>query len=184
MLLIGAGVPWLARRAVSRRRRRRDAGHRRFGCRRTATNLQRQILHSTEPIGEPKTESARQTSRRSTPTSRSSDTRSAHERENRTAILSDTTWSLTARTTSPRVTTAQRRVGEMEEAIVHGALSLRGPGNRLQAARGPCYAALPTRRPLSSRHRARRRALGVLPGVIGCDPGNEVIKRCSRSASR
>ena len=42
-----------------------------------ASNLQRQVIHNTERIGEPKTSSARRRSRRSTPTSRSSSTTAA-----------------------------------------------------------------------------------------------------------
>ena len=52
-----------------------------------ASNLQRQMLHTTDRIGEPKVDRRETRSRRSTPTSRSSSTRSASSSENVVEII-------------------------------------------------------------------------------------------------
>jgi hypothetical protein len=69
-----------------------------------ATNLQRQIAHTLDRVGEFKAESARRPLRRSIPTSRSPPSRSVPRARCWTALSPRPTWCSTAPTTSPPAT--------------------------------------------------------------------------------
>ena len=74
------------------------------------SNLQRQVIHTTDRVGEPKVDSAAETDRaRSTPTSRWSSTRCAWTARTSSSSSSPTTSWSTASTTSPPATCSTTR---------------------------------------------------------------------------
>ena len=119
-----------------------------------ATNLQRQIVHSTERLGEPKAESAKRTIEALNPDVDREDLPGApHLRERRPDPRRGLGRDRRRRRQLPNPLPAQRRLGlARDPGRARLDLPLRGPGDRLQAARGPV---LPLPVPAAAAARAR-----------------------------
>ena len=144
------------------------------------SNLQRQIAHSTQRLGDPKVESARDTLTALNP---DVEVKTFNERlssENVDRILARGLGrDRRRRRQLPDALPRERRVGlarHPRRARID--LPLRGPGDRLPAGEGPCYRCLfPTPPPPElAPSCAEGGVLGVLPGVIGSLQANETIK--------
>ena len=144
------------------------------------SNLQRQIVHSTERLGEPKVASAKRTLEALNPDVDVEDLRGAADVGERRA---DPRRGLgrdhRRRRQLPHALPRQRRVRlARDPRRARLDLPLRGPGHRLRAARGPCYRCLfPTPPPPElAPSCAEGGVLGVLPGIIGSLQANEALK--------
>ena len=144
------------------------------------SNLQRQVLHSTAALGEPKVDSAERRVRELNP-----DVEVVAYRERLSAenVDRDPRRGLGGdrrrRRQLPDALPAERRLGlARHPRRARLDLPLRGPGDRLRAGAGPCYRCLFPQPPPPelAPSCAEGGVLGVLPGVIGSIQGAEALK--------
>jgi len=144
-----------------------------------ATNLQRQILHTTERIGEPKTESARQTLEALNPDVKIVGYQERLTSENIDRILSEYDVVVDGADNFPTRYLLNDASVKWNKPVVHGSIyRFEGQVTVFKPHEGPCYRCLfPTPPPPElAPSCAEAGVLGVLPGVIGTIQANEVIK--------
>ena len=144
-----------------------------------ATNLQRQILHTTERIGEPKTDSARQTLEALNPDVKVVGYQERLTSENIDRILSEYDVIVDGADNFPTRYLLNDASVKWNKPIVHGSIyRFEGQVTVFKPNEGPCYRCLfPTPPPPElAPSCAEAGVLGVLPGVIGTIQANEVIK--------
>src|SRR5438094_2294066 len=144
-----------------------------------ATNLQRQILHTTERIGEPKTDSARQTLEALNPDVKIVGYQERLTRENVDRILSEYDVVVDGADNFPTRYLLNDASVKHDKPVVHGSIDrFEGQVTVFKPHEGPCYRCLfPTPPPPElAPSCAEAGVLGVLPGVIGTIQANEVIK--------
>src|SRR5438094_6134199 len=144
------------------------------------TNLQRQILHSTASLGEPKVESAARTIRDLNPDVEIKAYQEQLTSENIERILGDG-WDVIvdgADNFPTRYLVNDAAVWH-NIALVHGSIfRFEGQATVFEKSRGPCYRCLFPQPPPPelAPSCAEGGVLGVLPGVIGSLQANEAIK--------
>src|ERR1700704_5010098 len=144
-----------------------------------ATNLQRQILHTTERIGEPKTESARQTLEALNPDVKVVGYQERLTSENIDRILSEYDVIVDGADNFPTRYLLNDASVKWNKPVVHGSIyRFEGQVTVFKPHDGPCYRCLfPTPPPPElAPSCAEAGVLGVLPGVIGTIQATEVIK--------
>jgi molybdopterin/thiamine biosynthesis adenylyltransferase/rhodanese-related sulfurtransferase len=155
-----------------------------------ATNLQRQILHSTERIGEPKVESAKRTLEALNPDVRVVGYQDRLSSANIDRIISEYDVVVDGADNFPTRYLLNDASVKWRKPVVHGSIyRFEGqvtvfqpfPGARAEGAgseQGPCYRCLfhEPPPPELAPSCAEAGVLGVLPGVIGTIQANEVLK--------
>src|SRR5216683_7196878 len=144
-----------------------------------ATNLQRQILHTTERIGEPKTESARQTLEALNPDVKIVGYQERLTSENIDRILSEYDVVVDGADNFPTRYLLNDASVKWNKPVVHGSIyRFEGQVTVFKPHEGPCYRCLfPTPPPPElAPSCAEGGVLGVLPGVIGSLQASEALK--------
>src|SRR5207247_7887581 len=144
-----------------------------------ATNLQRQVLHTTERIGEPKTESARQTLEALNPEVKVVGYQERLTSENIDRILPEYDVIVDGADNFPTRYLLNDASVKHNKPVVHGSIyRFEGQVTVFKPREGPCYRCLfPTPPPPElAPSCAEAGVLGVLPGVIGTIQATEVIK--------
>ena len=144
-----------------------------------ATNLQRQILHSTERIGEPKVESAKRTLEALNPDVNVVGYRERLSSENIDRIIADYDVIVDGADNFPTRYLLNDASVKWRKPVVHGSIyRFEGQVTVFQPFAGPCYRCLfhEPPPPELAPSCAEAGVLGVLPGVIGTIQANEVIK--------
>src|SRR2546428_8748547 len=144
-----------------------------------ATNLQRQILHTTERIGEPKTDSARQTLEALNPDVKVVGYQERLTSANIDRILSEYDVVVDGADNFPTRYLLNDASVKHNKPVVHGSIyRFEGQVTVFKPREGPCYRCLfPTPPPPElAPSCAEAGVLGVLPGVIGTIQATEVIK--------
>ena len=152
------------------------------------TNLQRQILHSTERLGQPKTESAKQTLEALNPDVTVVPYQERLVSENIDRIIKDYDVVIDGADNFPTRYLLNDASVKWNKPVVHGSIyrfegqiTVFDPRRRHgpdEKAQGPCYRCLfPTPPPPElAPSCAEAGVLGVLPGVIGTLQANEALK--------
>ncbi len=144
-----------------------------------ATNLQRQILHSTERIGEPKVDSARRTLEALNPDVNVVGYRERLTSENIDRIIADYDVIVDGADNFPTRYLVNDASVKWRKPVVHGSIyRFEGQVTVFQPFAGPCYRCLfhEPPPPEMAPSCAEAGVLGVLPGIIGTIQANEVIK--------
>jgi len=144
-----------------------------------ATNLQRQILHSTERIGEPKVESAKRTLEALNPDVNVVGYRERLSSENIDRIIAEHDVIVDGADNFPTRYLLNDASVKWRKPVVHGSIyRFEGQVTVFQPFEGPCYRCLfhEPPPPELAPSCAEAGVLGVLPGVIGTIQANEVIK--------
>jgi molybdopterin/thiamine biosynthesis adenylyltransferase/rhodanese-related sulfurtransferase len=148
-----------------------------------ATNLQRQILHTTERIGEPKTDSARQTLEALNPDVKVVGYQERLTSENIDRILSDYDVIVDGADNFPTRYLLNDACVHLAKPLVYGAVHrFEGQASVFDAGRqrgiAPCYRCLFPAPPAAADapNCAEAGVLGVLPGVIGLLQASETLK--------
>lgn len=141
-------------------------------------NLQRQVIHDTIGIGQPKVESARQRVAAINPNIRFEAVSERLERQNADQWIGPADIVVCAADNFPTRYLVNDRCRALGKPFVHGAVHRFQGEVALFAPDGPCYRCLhpvpPTPGTVSSCDEAG--VLGVLPGLIGCLQAAETIK--------
>ena len=144
-----------------------------------ATNLQRQILHSSERIGEPKVESAKRTLEALNPDVRVVGYRERLDSSNIDRIIADYDVIVDGADNFPTRYLLNDASVKWRKPIVHGSIyRFEGQVTVFKPFEGPCYRCLfhEPPPPELAPSCAEAGVLGVLPGVIGTIQANEAIK--------
>src|SRR5438105_2878356 len=144
-----------------------------------ATNLQRQILHTTERIGEPKTDSARQTLEALNPDVKIVGYQERLTRENVDRILSEYDVVVDGADNFPTRYLLNDASVKHDKPVVHGSIyRFEGQVTVFKPHEGPCYRCLFPEPPPPelAPSCAEGGVLGVLPGIVGSLQTNEAIK--------
>lgn len=144
-----------------------------------ATNLQRQILHSTERIGDPKVDSAKRTLEALNPDVKVIGYRERLSSENIDRIIGDYDVIVDGADNFPTRYLLNDASVKWRKPVVHGSIyRFEGQVTVFQPFEGPCYRCLfhEPPPPELAPSCAEAGVLGVLPGVIGTIQANEVIK--------
>src|SRR6184192_3942124 len=144
-----------------------------------ATNLQRQILHSTERIGEPKADSAKATLEALNPDVKIVGYQERLTSENIDRILSEYDVVVDGADNFPTRYLLNDASVKHNKPVVHGSIyRFEGQVTVFKPHEGPCYRCLfPTPPPPElAPSCAEGGVLGVLPGVIGSLQANEALK--------
>jgi molybdopterin/thiamine biosynthesis adenylyltransferase/rhodanese-related sulfurtransferase len=144
-----------------------------------ATNLQRQILHSTERIGEPKVESAKRTLEALNPDVRVVGYRERLSSENIDRIIGEYDVVVDGADNFPTRYLLNDASVKWRKPVVHGSIyRFEGQVTVFKPFEGPCYRCLfhEPPPPELAPSCAEAGVLGVLPGVIGTIQANEVLK--------
>ncbi len=144
-----------------------------------ATNLQRQILHSTDRIGEPKVDSAKRTLEALNPDVNVIGYRERLSSENIDRIISEYDVVVDGADNFPTRYLLNDASVKWRKPVVHGSIyRFEGQVTVFQPFAGPCYRCLfhEPPPPELAPSCAEAGVLGVLPGVIGTIQANEVIK--------
>jgi molybdopterin/thiamine biosynthesis adenylyltransferase/rhodanese-related sulfurtransferase len=144
-----------------------------------ATNLQRQILHSTERLGEPKVDSAKRTLEALNPDVNVVTYRERLSAENIDRIIADYDVIVDGADNFPTRYLLNDASVKWRKPIVHGSIyRFEGQVTVFKPFEGPCYRCLfhEPPPPELAPSCAEAGVLGVLPGVIGCVQANEAIK--------
>ena len=144
-----------------------------------ATNLQRQILHSTDRIGMPKVESARQTLEALNPDAKIVGYEERLTSENIDRIIADYDVIVDGADNFPTRYLLNDASVKWRKPVVHGSIyRFEGQVTVFKPFEGPCYRCLFHQPPPPelAPSCAEAGVLGVLPGVIGTIQANEVIK--------
>jgi molybdopterin/thiamine biosynthesis adenylyltransferase/rhodanese-related sulfurtransferase len=143
------------------------------------TNLQRQILHTTDRIGEPKVESAKRTLEALNPDVKIVGYRERLTSENIDRIIADYDVVIDGADNFPTRYLLNDASVKWNKPVVHGSIyRFEGQITVFKPRSGPCYRCLfPTPPPPElAPSCAEAGVLGVLPGVIGSLQANEAIK--------
>jgi sulfur-carrier protein adenylyltransferase/sulfurtransferase len=143
------------------------------------TNLQRQILHTTDRIGTPKVESAKQTLEALNPDVKIVGYRERLTSENIDRIIADYDVIIDGADNFPTRYLLNDASVKWNKPVVHGSIyRFEGQITVFKPHEGPCYRCLfPTPPPPElAPSCAEAGVLGVLPGVIGSLQANEAIK--------
>jgi sulfur-carrier protein adenylyltransferase/sulfurtransferase len=143
------------------------------------TNLQRQILHSTDRVGEPKVDSAKQTLEALNPDVKVVGYRERLTSENIDRIIADYDVVIDGADNFPTRYLLNDASVKHNTPVVHGSIyRFEGQITVFKPHEGPCYRCLfPTPPPPElAPSCAEAGVLGVLPGVIGTLQANEAIK--------
>jgi molybdopterin/thiamine biosynthesis adenylyltransferase len=143
------------------------------------TNLQRQILHTTDRIGTPKVESAKQTLEALNPDVKIVGYRERLTSENIDRIIADYDVVIDGADNFPTRYLLNDASVKWNKPVVHGSIyRFEGQITVFKPHEGPCYRCLfPTPPPPElAPSCAEAGVLGVLPGVIGSLQANEAIK--------
>jgi len=143
------------------------------------TNLQRQILHSTDRVGEPKVDSAKQTLEALNPDVKVVGYRERLTSENIDRIIADYDVVIDGADNFPTRYLLNDASVKHGKPVVHGSIyRFEGQVTVFKPHDGPCYRCLfPTPPPPElAPSCAEAGVLGVLPGVIGTLQANEAIK--------
>jgi molybdopterin/thiamine biosynthesis adenylyltransferase/rhodanese-related sulfurtransferase len=144
-----------------------------------STNLQRQILHSTERIGQHKVDSARQTLEALNPDVHVVGYKERLTSENIDRIIADYDVIVDGADNFPTRYLLNDASVKWRKPVVHGSIyRFEGQVTVFQPFEGPCYRCLfhEPPPPELAPSCAEAGVLGVLPGVIGTIQANEVIK--------
>ncbi|MDO8563009.1 MAG: molybdopterin-synthase adenylyltransferase MoeB [Candidatus Limnocylindria bacterium] len=144
-----------------------------------ATNLQRQILHSTDRIGMPKVESARQTLEALNPDVKIVGYEERLTSENIDRVIADYDVIVDGADNFPTRYLLNDASVKWRKPVVHGSIyRFEGQVTVFKPFEGPCYRCLFHQPPPPelAPSCAEAGVLGVLPGVIGTIQANEVIK--------
>ena len=144
-----------------------------------ATNLQRQILHSTERIGEPKVESAKRTLEALNPDAKVVGYRERLDASNIDRIIADYDVIVDGADNFPTRYLINDASVKWRKPVVHGSIyRFEGQVTVFKPFEGPCYRCLfhEPPPPELAPSCAEAGVLGVLPGVIGTIQANEAIK--------
>jgi molybdopterin/thiamine biosynthesis adenylyltransferase/rhodanese-related sulfurtransferase len=143
------------------------------------TNLQRQILHTTDRIGEPKVESAKRTLEALNPDVKIVGYRERLTSENIDRIIAEYDVIIDGADNFPTRYLLNDASVKWNKPVVHGSIyRFEGQITVFKPHAGPCYRCLfPTPPPPElAPSCAEAGVLGVLPGVIGSLQANEAIK--------
>jgi len=143
------------------------------------TNLQRQILHSTDRVGEPKTESAKRTLEALNPDVKVVGYQERLTSENIDRIVPEYDVIIDGADNFPTRYLLNDASVKWRKPVVHGSIyRFEGQLTVFKPHEGPCYRCLfPTPPPPElAPSCAEAGVLGVLPGVIGTLQANEAIK--------
>ncbi|HYK98905.1 MAG TPA: molybdopterin-synthase adenylyltransferase MoeB [Candidatus Acidoferrales bacterium] len=143
------------------------------------TNLQRQILHSTERVGEPKVESAKRTLEALNPDVKVIGYQERLTSANIDRIIADYDVVIDGADNFPTRYLLNDASIKHNKPVVHGSIyRFEGQLTVFKPHEGPCYRCLfPTPPPPElAPSCAEAGVLGVLPGVIGTLQANEAIK--------
>jgi len=144
-----------------------------------ATNLQRQILHSTERLGESKVESARRTLEALNPDVKVNGYRERLTSENIDRIIADYDVVVDGADNFPTRYLLNDASIKWRKPVVHGSIyRFEGQVTVFKPFEGPCYRCLFPEPPPPelAPSCAEAGVLGILPGVIGTVQANEVVK--------
>jgi len=144
-----------------------------------STNLQRQILHSTERIGQSKVDSARQTIEALNPDVKVVGYKERLTSENIDRIIADYDVIVDGADNFPTRYLLNDASIKWRKPVVHGSIyRFEGQVTVFKPFEGPCYRCLfhEPPPPELAPSCAEAGVLGVLPGVIGTIQANEVIK--------
>jgi molybdopterin/thiamine biosynthesis adenylyltransferase len=144
-----------------------------------ATNLQRQILHSSERIGEPKVDSAKRTLEALNPDVNVVGYRERLEASNIDPIIADYDVIVDGADNFPTRYLLNDASVKWRKPVVHGSIyRFEGQVTVFKPFEGPCYRCLfhEPPPPELAPSCAEAGVLGVLPGVIGTIQANEAIK--------
>ncbi|MBI3521536.1 MAG: molybdopterin-synthase adenylyltransferase MoeB [Chloroflexi bacterium] len=144
-----------------------------------ATNLQRQILHSTERLGEPKVDSAKQTLEALNPDVKVVGYRERLTSENIDRIIADYDVVIDGADNFPTRYLLNDASVKWNKPVVHGSIyRFEGQVTVFKPHEGPCYRCLFHQPPPPelAPSCAEAGVLGVLPGVIGTIQANEALK--------
>ena len=143
------------------------------------TNLQRQILHSSDRVGEPKVESAKRTLEALNPDVKVIGYQERLTSQNIDRIIKDYDVVIDGADNFPTRYLLNDASVKHEKPVVHGSIyRFEGQITVFKPRLGPCYRCLfPTPPPPElAPSCAEAGVLGVLPGVIGTLQANEAIK--------
>ncbi|HKX12898.1 MAG TPA: molybdopterin-synthase adenylyltransferase MoeB [bacterium] len=143
------------------------------------SNLQRQILHNEERIGEPKVESAKQTLKGLNPDINVVTYRERLSRENVMDLIKDYDVIVNGCDNFPTRYLINDACVFLKKPLVDGSIfRFEGQVNVIQPFQGPCYRCLYPEPPPPEMAPSCQEAgvFGVLPGIIGCIQGIEVLK--------
>src|SRR3989442_1292815 len=143
------------------------------------TNLQRQILHSTDRIGEPKVESARQTLEALNPDVKVVAYQERLTSENIDRIIKDYDVVIDGADNFPTRYLLNDASIKWRKPVVHGSIfRFEGQVTVFKPFEGPCYRCLFPEPPPPelAPSCAEAGVLGVLPGVIGTIQATEALK--------
>jgi len=144
-----------------------------------ATNLQRQILHSSDRIGEAKVDSAKRTLEALNPDVNVVTYRERLSSENIDRIIADYDVIVDGADNFPTRYLLNDASVKWRKPVVHGSIyRFEGQVTVFQPFEGPCYRCLfhEPPPPELAPSCAEAGVLGVLPGVIGTIQANEVLK--------
>src|SRR5437899_2238783 len=144
-----------------------------------ATNLQRQILHSTERIGEPKADSAKATLEAINPDVTVIPYKERLTSENIDRIIADYDVVIDGADNFPTRYLLNDASIKWRKPVVHGSIyRFEGQVTVFKPFEGPCYRCLFHQPPPPelAPSCAEAGVLGVLPGVIGTTQANEALK--------
>ncbi|HKY62188.1 MAG TPA: molybdopterin-synthase adenylyltransferase MoeB [bacterium] len=143
------------------------------------SNLQRQILHNEERIGEPKVESAKETLKGLNPDINVVTYRERLSRENVMELIKDYDVIVNGCDNFPTRYLINDACVFLKKPLVDGSIfRFEGQVNVIQPYQGPCYRCLYPEPPPPEMAPSCQEAgvFGVLPGIIGCIQGIEVLK--------
>lgn len=143
------------------------------------SNLQRQILHNESRIGEPKVESAKQTLKALNPDINVVTYRERLSRENVMDLIKDYDVIVNGCDNFPTRYLINDACVFLNKPLVDGSIfRFEGQVNVIQPGAGPCYRCLYPEPPPPEMAPSCQEAgvFGVLPGIVGCIQGIEVLK--------
>ncbi len=143
------------------------------------SNLQRQILHTNDRIGMPKTESARMTLQALNPDVKVVEFRERLSSENAFRIFEQFDVVVNGSDNFPTRYLANDACVMLKKPLVDGAIwQFEGQATVFNPPKGPCYRCLFPEPPPpgSTPSCAEAGVLGVLPGIVGCVQALEAIK--------
>jgi molybdopterin/thiamine biosynthesis adenylyltransferase/rhodanese-related sulfurtransferase len=143
------------------------------------TNLQRQVIHSTERIGEPKVESARKTIEALNPDVEVVGYRTRLDRDNVLDLIRDYDVIVDGADNFPTRYLLNDAAVRLRKPVVHASiLGFDGQLTVFKPYEGPCYRCLYPQPPPADLAPScgANGVLGVLPGIMGLLQANETIK--------
>lgn len=143
------------------------------------SNLQRQILHNEARIGEPKVESAKQTLKALNPDINVVTYRERLSRDNVMELIKDYDVIVNGCDNFPTRYLINDACVFLKKPLVDGSIfRFEGQVNVIKPFEGPCYRCLYPEPPPPEMAPSCQEAgvFGVLPGIIGCIQGIEVLK--------